>query len=213
MRLWPKDWSESIIFVPDLKSYESVTPGGTFGIDNHTVMGEWKIFETYFNHTGINYYTNFGFDTTPGRFDQELYYNILVGRKFINSFVIYLVPLFIILSMLFSVLIMITKDDKRKGIFGSSTSGAIGSTVALFFVVTLAHAHIREKFAGVSLVYLESFYFIAYIMILLVAVNTYHFTSTDRDYRLYRNDNLIPKLLYWPVILLLTFASTAYYFF
>ena len=40
-------------------------PGGAFGIDNHTVMGEWKIFETYFNHTGINYDTNFGFDTTP----------------------------------------------------------------------------------------------------------------------------------------------------
>ena len=213
LRLWPKDWSEGVTFVPDLASYESVEPGVTFGMDQNTVMGQWKIFETYFDHKSIKYDTNFGSNYTPGMPNAELYYNIIVGRKFVNSFVIYLVPLFIILSMLFSILIMITRDDKRKGVFGSSTSGAIGSTVALFFVVTLAHASIRGQFAGAGLVYMESFYFIAYIMILLVSLNTYHFTSTSGDYRLYQNDNLIAKLLFWPIILLLILASTAYYFF
>ena len=213
LRLWPKDWSEGVTFVPDLASYESVAPGVVFGMDQNTVMGQWKIFETFFDHKSIKYDTNFGYTYKPGKPNAELYYNIIVGRKFVNSFVIYLVPLFIILSMLFSILIMITKDDKRKGVFGSSTSGAIGSTVALFFVVTLAHASIRGQFAGAGLVYMESFYFIAYIMILLVSLNTYHFTSTDKDYRLYRNDNLIPELLYWPVILILVLVSTGYYFF
>lgn len=214
LRLWSKDWGVGVVtFVPDLASYKSVEPGITFGMDQNTVMGQWKIFETYFDHQSITYDTNFGSNYTPGTPNSELYYNIIVGRKFVNSFVIYLVPLFIILSMLFSILIMITRDDKRKGIFGSSTSGAIGSTVALFFVVTLTHASIRGQFAGAGLVYMESFYFIAYIMILLVSLNTYHFTSTTGDYRLYRNDNLIAKLLFWPIILLLTLASTAYYFF
>lgn len=212
LRLWPKDWSEAVTFVPDLESYESVSPGVAFGMDQDTVMGQWKIFETYFDYKRIRYDTNFGSSYAPGTTDIELYYNIILGRKFVNAFVIYLVPLLIIFSMLFSILIMITKNDKRKGIFGSSTSGAIGSTVALFFVVTLSHAHIREQFAGAGLVYMESFYFIAYIMILLVSVNTYHFTSTDRDYRLYQNDNLIAKLLYWPIILSLTLMTTYYFF-
>ncbi|MGB1255114.1 MAG: hypothetical protein ACPG51_04585 [Thiolinea sp.] len=212
LRLWSKDWSRSIRFVPDLESYASVDQGIAFGMDQNTVMGQWKIFETYFDYNNIEYDTNFGSDYQPGTNNLELYYNIVVGRKFVNAFVIYLVPLFIILAMLFSILMMITRSDKRKDIFGSSTSGAIGSTVALFFVVTLTHANIRQQFAGAGLVYIESFYFIAYIMILLVSLNTYHFTSTNNDYRLYKNDNLIAKLLYWPVVLLLMLLTTLHYF-
>lgn len=213
LRLWPKTWHTDVIFTPDLASYESVVPGSMFGMDQNTVMGQWKIFETYFDYASIKYDTNFGFGYKPGASDEELYFNIIVGRKFVNSFVIYLVPLIIILGMLFSILMMITKNDNRKGIFGSSTSGAISATVALFFVVTLAHSSLRAQFSGSGLVYMESFYFIAYVMILLVSVNTYHFTSTDRDYRFYRHDNLIAKVLYWPIILLLTLVTTAYYFF
>jgi len=212
LRLWPKDWSEAITFVPDLASYESVSPGATFGMDQNTVMGQWKVFETYFDYKDIRYDTNFGSTYTPKNINTELYYNIVVGRKFVNSFVIYLVPLFIIFTMLFSVLAMITKNDARKDILGSSTSGAISATVALFFVVTLAHASLRQQFAGSGLVYMESFYFIAYVMILLVSLNTYHFTSTHKNYHLYRNDNLLAKLLYWPIILVLVLIATGYYF-
>lgn len=212
IRIWPRDWSNKIIFIPDLDSYDFLGSGHIFGMDEHTVAGPWRIFETHFSFNKINYDTNFGSDYQTKSTDIELNFNIIVGRKFMNAFVIHLVPLIIVLAMLFSILMMTTKESDRKDIFGSSTSGSLGATVALFFVTTLAHANIREQFAGAGLVYLESFYFIAYIMILLVSINTYHFTSTNSNLFLYRNDNLLPKVFYWPIILILALAVTLYYF-
>ena len=215
IRMWHKDFDRNVILTPDLDSYDSTRPGDAFGIDDDMVQGGWIIHETYFQYKNGDYDTNFGIDDYAGEKEfPELYFNIVVGRKFTNAFVINLVPLIIVASMLFSLLMITTSEKEKVTTFGFTTSGAISTTAALFFVVMLAHIHIREKFLGAGIVYIEQFYLTIYAAILLVSLNIYFFSAGrigGRSFIHYR-DNFIPKVAFWPLLLVvLTFITFVYF--
>jgi hypothetical protein len=75
----------------------------------------------------------------------------------------------------------------------------------------MAHIQLREQFAGSSIVYMQHFYFMMYAVLVLVGANTYLFTMrTAPQLKLvHYRDNLIPKLLFWPLLLLCMIAITA----
>ena len=62
------------------------------------------------------------------------------------------------------------------------------------------------------MIYLEQFYFAAYVAILLVSVNTILFSAGRGGRFIHYRDNLIPHLLYWPVILISMLALTFFAF-
>ena len=96
-----------------------------------------------------------------------------------------------------------TSDPDRGTIFGFSTAGGIATVSALFFVVLLAHIQLREQFAGSGVVYIEWFYFMMYVVLLGVAVDTYLVSApwTAGNRLIAFEDNLIPKVTYWPVLI------------
>ena len=101
---------------------------------------------------------------------------------------------------------MITKDQDQSSVFGLNTSGVIGVCSGLFFVVLLSQVHIREQFASSTIVYLELFHPLMYISLLGVAVNSYIFSRINTENNLAlkwinHQDNIIPKLIYWPFLL------------
>lgn len=205
LRLWPEDFDhdDEILFVPDFAAY-SDQGKATFGLDQDIVPGEWEIDETFYSYNDIPYDTNFGYDDAPTVTSyKEFFINLGARRKFINAFVVNLVPLFVVAILLFAALMTISDDKEHAERFGFNTSGILATSSALFFVVLLAHIQVRSQFADSGLVYIEYFYLVMYVLLLLVALNSYLFSlkplagCTLLHYR----DNLLPKIAYWPLLL------------
>ena len=205
LRIWPEDWSDhaNIVLVPDFQNYD--TQGKpTFGLDGDIVQGEWQIVDTFFSDQSMPYDTNFGIQSRDkDTVFNEFFYNLAVERKFINAFIINLVPLLIVSLLLFSTVMTISGRKEQASVFGFSATGVIGTCSAMFFVVLLSHIQIRGLFANSGLVYIEYFYLVLYCMILLVALNGYLFSLTgdQRIAVLHWQDNFIAKVSFWPLLL------------
>jgi hypothetical protein len=133
----------------------------------------------------------------------ELRYNFLIRRNFQDAFVVHLLPLIMVLMLLYAALLTITDDPELSERFGFNASSVIGSCSALFFVVLLAHMQLREQFAGWSVVYIEYFYFLLYVLLVLGAAYSYMFAAHKSEIlsRLYSRGNLVMKIAYWPFVL------------
>lgn len=213
VRMWPKDFAGSVVLVPDLKAYEATGPNDVFGIEKDIVLGTWERQNTYFTFKTTCYDTNFGINDYIGQDGfPELYYNFIIKRKAGNAFIVYLLPLFLVAALLFSALLTITAKPDLASVHGFNTSGVLGTCSVLFFVVLLAHVQLREQFASSNIVYMEFFYFLMYALLVIAAANTYFFSMKAAPSLkiIHYRDNLIPKVLYWPVVLLAMIAITAY---
>ncbi len=203
LRLWPADWDahKAVVFTPDFESYTD-TSRPVFGIDGDIVQGEWTIDETYFSYQNMPYDTNFGLAVAPAA-QSEFFYNLAAQRKFINAFIINLVPLLVISLLLFLTLMTISGDRNQAVRFGFNTTGVLGTCSGLFFLVLLSHIQVRSLFPGSGLVYIEYFYLVLYGMILLVALNGYLFSLIRFEHvtLLHWHDNFVAKVGFWPLLL------------
>ncbi len=204
LRIWPRAFSNNVVLVPDFNAYEKTGVDDVFGIDESIVLGTWERENTYFDYYLSSYNTNFGVDNYVGQKNfPELRYNVVLKRKFENAFIIYLLPLLLVAILLYSALLTVSDDNELFEKFGSNVTGFISGCSALFFVVMLAHIQLREQFSGSSIVYIEYFYILMYVMLVVATANTYLFSVRSNIFKglvLYR-DNIIPKVLYWPCVL------------
>jgi len=213
VRLWPEQFAGNVVLVPDFSAYKATGSTDVFGIENEIVLGTWQQENTFFDFKPTCYDTNFGIADYVGQDGfPELYYNFVIKRNSSNAFIVYLFPLFLVAALLFSALLTITEKPKLMEIHGFNTTGVLGSCSVLFFVVLLAHIQLREQFAGSNIVYMEYFYFLMYAMLVAAAANTYLFSMVAATSLriIHYQDNLIPKLLFWPTVLLSMIAITAY---
>ena len=127
----------------------------------------------------------------------------IIKRKFENAFIVYLLPLFLVATLLFAALLTITGKEKLASRLGFDVAGFIGVASALFFVVMLSHIQLREQFAGTGIVYIEHFYILMYLLLVVATANTYIFAlKPSRGYGLILYaDNILVKVGYWPVVL------------
>jgi hypothetical protein len=67
----------------------------------------------------------------------------------------------------------------------------------------LSHIQVRGNFPDQGLVYIEYFFLDMYIAILLTTLNSYAFSliTLENNRLLHWRDNLLVKLLYWPLLL------------
>lgn len=204
VRLWPKDFSRNIVLVPDFEAYKSTGLTDIFGIESNIVLGTWEREDTYFDYRLTNYDTDFGIKDYVGQEGfPELHYNFVVKRKFENAFIVHLLPLFLVATLLFAALLTVTEDEKLSGKLGFNTSGFIGASSALFFVVLLSHIQLREQFSGSGIVYIEYFYILMYALLVIATANSYLFSVRAKfcSSAILYSDNIIIKVAYWPVVL------------
>lgn len=211
LRLWPRDFAENVILTPDFSAYDSTGELDTFGIENEIVLGTWDRANTYFDYKLTTYDTDFGIADYVGMDGfPELYYNFVIKRRFENAFIVYLLPLFLVAALLFGALLTLSRTEGLADRHGFNTSTFLGATSALFFVVLLAHIQLREQFAGSEVVYIEYFYILMYLVLVLANGNAYFFSVDERPWLklIHYHDNLIPKLIYWPLLLSAAIAIT-----
>lgn len=209
IRLWPGEFYRNVILTPDFGSYSKMHPDSKPGLEQDFVLEGWEIENSYFSYRKNSYTTTFGVDNPPGYTESpELYYSVGMRRNFMTLLVADLTPLVIVALLLFAVLMILTHNSAKISLYGFNASSVLAYCAALFFVLIVSHVSIRQKLAANGIIYLEYFYFVLYLAILTTSVNSILFASNTRSRFVHYRDNLIAKLLYWPIILGIIFGIT-----
>lgn len=213
LRIWPSGLDDSRMLVPDLGDYSVTNPAMLPGIEKNMILRGWKPVASYFDYEFRRYNTNFGskrFSSDAVR--PEMNFNVVIQRQFLGPFINNIIPLFVISTLLFTI-VMSTSNRERDAKLGFTGFGVLEISAAFFFVVILAHIDLRNILGVQEVIYLDYFYFLIYLKILLYAVNSIIYTKYPNIKFFYYRNNLIPRLLYWPVYLGLLFIITCFIFY
>ncbi|MDJ0846436.1 cache domain-containing protein [Crocosphaera sp.] len=201
LRLWHEDFYKNIILIPDFESYELINPVYKPGLEEDFVLPGWKIQGSFFEYHLNDYNTNFGINNYVGQKNYpELYFTVTLQRDFINIFINNLMVPFVVALLLFLVHLLILKD--------SDTLAIVSACSAFLFIVILDQINLRSEILAGGILYLEYFYFILYLLIIAVAINSILFSKKTNLRWIQYQESLIPKLLYWPGILTLLLVFT-----
>lgn len=221
------DFGRAVISVPDLDSYDELAPDDRPGLRGDISIVGWTPEEAFFDYRPGNFESDLGLLQPIGtRSQPELSYNLRMSRGTIGPMVTNMLPLGIVLALLFTVLMMAPKMNSWiLGLAGNvrHTSGSvvrssagfeggfpsysliavatsIAYTGALLFTVIAAHARLRSQFPDAGLLYLEYFYFVAYLAIIAIALNALAFAAHRGGGLVHYRDNLLPRVAFWPLI-------------
>ncbi len=213
IRMWHEQLGENIKLVPDFKAYDSLNTRSLPGLEKDFVLSGWSLFQSYFEVREKKYNTRLGsVSGTDNSAVSELYFDIELSRNLLNPFLAHLFPLAVVMLMLFAIVVTMSINRERSDLLGFNAAAVVASCSALFFVALISHVQMRDELASNTVVYLEFFYLTAYFSILLITANAV-LLSLNVQLRLIRfHDNILPKLFYWPSVLLVLFICTAWIF-
>ena len=100
-----QDFARNVILIPDLAAYDNMNPIDKPGIDKDFVLPGFEIQKTFFSLKKLMPDNDFGLHSFRAITEHyDLVYNIVITRKLLNSFIIYILPLLVILLALFATL-------------------------------------------------------------------------------------------------------------
>lgn len=191
IQIWPQSLSPHIVLIPDLSGYEFTIPSKNPGIVDVLVLENWKIDRSYFSYRYDDYNADFGSQNLIRKRNvPDLYFNVIIRRAIISPAVAHAVTMLIVFALAFAVLLV--------EVDGSFT--VLGYGASLFFVVAVSHIGLRDELEIPGVVYLESGYIVLYITILSISLNSILYHSNVKTIVNRFHHNLLPKLLYWPLV-------------
>jgi len=214
IRMWHADFDKNVVLVPDLIAFSQLAPQELPGTDEDLILPSWRIKKTFFNFVDYNYNANFGLNRFAGQTEfPELHFHMLIGRNFMEPFMSCILPLFVVTLQMFSVLIISTKQETIAERLGFNSGVILQVAAALFFVVIYAQIDLRRRLDAEQIIYMDYFYFTMYFIFITVSANSILYAHTDENSIIEYRDNLIPKVLFWPLILGILFVVTVAYFY
>lgn len=203
IRLLPTEFARNALLVPDLEAYDVTTPGLEPGLDDAVAIPQWDVMASGFAFMQRRYNTDLGLNGRATINVPELTFNVRVQRRFLGPFIAFFLPALVAAVMIFGFLLNDQKPDEPEEIVT-----ALSYTAALFFVIAVLHAALRDSAAAVGLTYLEYFYLMLYVITLLVAANSFFVVRYPSMPLVAFRNNLIAKLLYWPVFVAVMLVVT-----
>ncbi len=208
VRIAPKGFYKDIVLVPDLESYQLLVPTSLPGTDKSLALPGWSLISTYFIYSPVDAGSKFGLGTALEQSkSQELGFTIIAQRNFLDPFVSSVLPIIVVASLLFGMLIVGSKQSDKIAATGFKATDVLRASVSLLFPVLVAQVNLRSKIGSSTIIYIEYFYFVLYTAILGVSTNALLFTLKGHGFSNYR-DNIIPKLIFWPSLLGAFFGLT-----
>jgi len=198
LQLWHKEFHRNVILVPYLDAYQETNATSRPGLSTSTSISGWEVVRSYFNYKSMSYDTSFGQSNSTGLTDfPELFYTLELRKQILSPFVSHMLPLIVVSFLLFALLCLCTHelDSKRVAEFSMR---AIGACAGFFLVVVFSHIDLRKDLASRGLSYVEFYYFVTYGMIVYVVLSFLFFAKTRAGLLHYR-ENLVSKLLFWPL--------------
>ncbi len=211
--MWAHEFDANVVLVPDLDAYPEIAPDLLPGLDKGFILAGWEPLRTYFQYREGTYSTNFGNRDYVGATDfPELSFTLDVQRDFLNTFISDLIPLAVVTFLLFGVVRTISPDPARYDRTGFSFTNVLGACSGLVFVVLLGHIQLRNALAGQQITYLEWYYFVIYISLILACLDAWLVISEAPPRAIAWADNLLCRLLFFPWITTALCLATASYF-
>ncbi len=162
LRIWPSDFNQDIMLVPDFSSYAPLEKDKKFGINADIVLQGYVLIESFFGYKVVPYDTNFGITGySPQDNYLEYYFNIVVKRNVLNTLVSYLLPLVVVVAFVFILLMNISISKEQSVLTCCAT---------FLFVILLSHIRLRENLTEGNIVYIEYIYFILYFALIYVVL-------------------------------------------
>ena len=194
----------NIVMVPDFTSYTAINEKSLMGIDiKDLVLPNWEIFATFFSAQTVSLNSNFGITDVSQQASQELLFNIAVKRAFLDSVFSTVTPICLIYLILFVVLF--SSLDELLSV--------LGINAGLLFSVALWHSTLRTSLSSTGVTYFETYYFVCYFIISLVCINSVLLSCRYELPWLHYKNNLMPKLIFLPLVTGVTFLITIFMLF
>ncbi|GEM_PF-1691237 len=203
------DVTDNIILIPDFDSYRVLNPSSKPGMSNIIFLTRHRIIASYFSFSSIDMKTYFGQDTgsTSPEYNA-LEYNIVIKRRFITPFISFVIPFLIGAAIIFFLLYSLNKNKDQYDNSGVTVMGVVQGMAALFFSMLLAHITIRNRIPTPHITYLEAFYFVIYVLIVLLILIVVIYSRSSTNRLLNYKDNLIVKVVYWPLLIGMIYLIT-----
>jgi hypothetical protein len=220
------EFERQVMLVPDVDAYPFLNPAQRPGVDSDLTLPGWRIRSSFFSlavppdpadgvesDSAVGLHAESSLATSPERSSvPELQMSVVAERALLGPFISNLLPVIVILCILFSLLMLVTRDEE-KSLFGFSLNKMVGTSAGLFFAVLLAQIRMREALATSGLVYVEYFHFVLYLVLVLNLINAFLFLTNVPIRFIADRDNLWPKLSFWPLVLGLFLCITVVFFY
>lgn len=181
----------NVMFIPDLESYSNPSAESRIGIGNISNIDEFKVKRTYFDYKILQ-------NTSDAeQIKPVLSFNILLQRALFNPFVVYIMPLLLILIALFTVIFAFERAvTPAVGLTWKSRFLAIVTAILLSLV--MLHRNLRSDLHSEGIVYIEYLFFSIYITMSILAL---YIVFVEESVKFKINGQLIPLVtfLYWPL--------------
>jgi hypothetical protein len=175
------------------------------GLNANITVPSSDTISSFFTFKTIDYKTNFG-NEAQAKNHPALTFNIVVKRIWLSPFIANIIPILIVALIMFIVLyISSRKEDGRSGL---TTMNVIQSSAGFLFILLLAHVNVRNRIETPEIAYIELFYFSMYVFITLETVALAMLLRGANSRIFAYGDNLVLKLLFWPVLVSIWLAVT-----
>ncbi|KAA8880505.1 hypothetical protein F3087_41070 [Nocardia colli] len=208
LRMRPVDMIHQVQLVPSFESFPPWDARALNGLDPGLVFGDWEPDYTVWSLNRQEY----SMLAHPGLANtDELYFNVGVSRGLLGPLLGRIVPVLLLAVLMFLSLFVITTDPDRRPISGFTAFAIITFSVSTVLVVAVNDNAARTEIGAAGISYIEYWYFTLYVMTLLVALNATMLLHGAFGKAIAWRDNLLPKILFWPLFTGIMFAATVGY--
>lgn len=209
IRLKNADRFQDVVLVPELDRYQLINSQTLPGVREELVLPGWRVMGSYFGYQREDY----NFRLTKNSFTDQtrvpvMQFNVVVQRNFLTPFLSHIIPILVVMILLHGILISSSIDEGKQESSGFSAFGVLETSGAFFFAIVLMHIDLRARLNLDIVTYLECLYISGYLALISVALNALAFITTDEFAIFEYRDNLLAKVFYWPLFLLLLLAVT-----
>ena len=214
LRIQHKDLNHNVLLVPDLAAYNFINPTALPGLRKGLVLPGWKIGRSFFELRENIYNTNFGLER-PLHKDRfpSLCFSFEIKRNFTDAFISNLTALIIVTILLFTLLMITSKEEQHLSVMLAGSGRILNICASMFLVIVFSHVNIRRTIVVEQVFYLEYFFFLTYLTILLVSLNSVLYSANANIHLVQYRENLIPRLCFWPCLFALLFTITVVVFY
>ena len=190
---------QNVQLLPDLEEYKEINPRLLPGIQPELVLPDWHLNRSFFNYR-IEQTDKAGKEQPL----SNLYFTVLMQRDYFRPFITSMLPVLVVVGLLFALQLLLGKVNRFANV--------IAPLIALFFGNLFAQMAVRKSISTPSLCYVDYYYIVMYFAILGVAMSYFLF-HTHKDLIIINyHQGLIPKLLFWPLILASILSITIWTF-
>ena len=203
------DFEKNVILVPDFASYQSLEIDPLPGITNQLNVPGFELERSFFSFSALPAYNEVGLEIVRDVTENiQMHYNLILTRKLTNPFIIFFLPLLIILFTIFAVFLL-----SYKGHFKTDSFKTLSAYTAVFFSLVILHQTLRTQYQAGELLYIEYFFFFAYLSLFILILHALLIRVSKFRFFIDRKISPYVSILFWPIQFALWFIVTMMVFY